>query len=77
MQPLAGTRSAEAPELTRGPLVAVDEVIEFDLIDLAGVELGEAVADVLKECSELLLVVGIENRARLAPLRLSLEAPGT
>ncbi|HWH35461.1 MAG TPA: hypothetical protein VNT56_09120 [Acidimicrobiales bacterium] len=55
----------------------MDEVIEFDLIDLAGVELGEAVADVLKECSELLLVVGIENRARLAPLRLSLEAPGT
>lgn len=77
LQPLAATRSAEASELTRSPLVAVDEVIEFELIDLAGVELGEAAADVLKECSQLLLLVGATIARASRRFAFSLEAPAT
>jgi hypothetical protein len=35
----------------------LDEVVELELVDFAGVELSEAKADVLEEYSELFLVV--------------------
>lgn len=56
--------------MLRGPLVPVDEVVEFKLVDVAGIELGEGFADVLEQRSELFLVIGLDRRARLAPLRL-------
>jgi hypothetical protein len=51
-------RSAEQPELLRGPLVAEDQIIELELVDLTGVELTEADPDVLEQDPQLLLVVG-------------------
>jgi hypothetical protein len=54
---------AELPEFCGRPLVAVNEVVELELIDLAGVELGKARANVLEEDPELFLVIGRDRFA--------------
>lgn len=70
LQPLAAAGSTEAPELSSSALVAVDEVIELEFIELAGIELGEPVANVLEQRPKLFLVVGADDRTRLPSLRL-------
>jgi hypothetical protein len=74
LQPLAATGSAEAPKFAGSTLIAVDDVIEVELVDLTGIELSEAVADVLEQNSELLLVVGANGRSRSRRLAFSLRA---
>ena len=39
------------------PLVMMNHVVQFELIDLAGLELGEAGTHTLKQHSQLILVV--------------------
>jgi hypothetical protein len=52
-----GSVRAELPELARRAFVAVDEVIKLERIDRAGVEARKALADVLEQSRQLLLVV--------------------
>src|SRR5579863_5750011 len=48
---------AELPELARGALVAMDQLVELERVDRPGIEAREAVTNVVKQHSELLLVV--------------------
>lgn len=58
LEPLPAGRPTELPRLGGGTLVPVDEIVELELVDVACVEFGEAVAYSLKQRSEPLLVVG-------------------
>ena len=57
--------AAEHPQVLRSLLVAVDEVIELELIDRASVKLGEAIPNVLQKGAQLALVVRSDCRAGL------------
>lgn len=48
----------------------VDEVVEFELIELAGIEPGKPRANVFEKASELSLVVCRDLFSRGPPLRL-------
>jgi len=63
--------------MLRRPLVAVDEVVQFKLVDVAGVELIEGFANVLQQRSELSLVVGLDDRPRLALGRFLVQGLST
>jgi hypothetical protein len=45
LQPLATGVPAELPQVGGRSLVAMDQVIEGELVDLTGIQLGEALAD--------------------------------
>jgi len=49
LQFLTAGRPAEYPELFRRTLVAVDEVVQLELVDLASVKLGESFPDMLEQ----------------------------
>jgi hypothetical protein len=50
----------------------VDQVVELERVDLAAVKPGEAVAHVLEQVPQLLLVVGADQRtSRATPRSLS------
>ena len=46
---LSTARLTEDPEVLGGPLVPVDEVVELELVDLAGIEPLEGAANVLEQ----------------------------
>lgn len=48
----------------------MDQIVELELIDLAGVELTEPVPHVLQQTPKLLLVIGRHRRACRPALRL-------
>jgi hypothetical protein len=48
----------------------VDEIVELERVDLAGVVAGEPVSDAPDQLGELRLVVGSDGRARRAPFSL-------
>ena len=48
----------------------MNELVERELVDLARVELGEAVTDSFEQCSELLPVIGGDQLAGGSTLRL-------
>jgi hypothetical protein len=50
----------------------MNQVVEVKLVDLTGIQLGEAVADVLQQRPQLLLVVGADEFTRRSALRLLL-----
>lgn len=58
---MASRADTERPQLLRGLLVLVDELVEIDGIDLAGVVASDAVADVLDQRGELGLVVRADS----------------
>jgi hypothetical protein len=62
--PLASARPAELPKFGGGPLVVVNQVVHVELIDLAGVELGEPGAHVFEKGSQLALVIGGDQLPR-------------
>jgi hypothetical protein len=47
----------------------MDEIVQLEFVDLARIELGEAVLDVLEQRSQMFLVVGADYGQRLPPLR--------
>jgi hypothetical protein len=55
--PLASARPAELPEFAGGPLVVMNQVVQVELVDLAGLELGEPGSHVFEQGSQLALVV--------------------
>jgi hypothetical protein len=57
LQPLPPGRPAELPEIGGGSFVAMNEVIKVKLVDLAAVELAEAVTYPVKQCAKLFLVI--------------------
>ena len=56
--PLGSGRSAELPRLCGRPLVVMNKVVEFELVDLPGVKLSETGPHVLEQRSQLRLVIG-------------------
>ncbi len=48
----------------------MDEIVELELINLASVQTGEALADVLKQRPQLFPVIRRDGRLRLPPFRL-------
>jgi hypothetical protein len=73
LQPLATGAPAELPQVGGvGALVAMNQVVEVELVDLTGIQLREAVAHVLQQRPELFLVVGAYEFPRRSSLRLLL-----
>ena len=68
-QPTGAGLAAELPQLSRRPVVTVDQVVEVERVDLAGVESSEAIAYLLEEPQQLLLVVSGDRLPRHATLR--------
>jgi hypothetical protein len=58
---LAAARVAEQPELLRSSLVPVDEIVELELVELAGIEPVEALPHVLEQHPQLILVIGADG----------------
>src|SRR5205814_1596886 len=73
-RPLATAGPAELPQFGGRSLIAVDQVVELELVDLASIELGESVPDVFEERAELGLVVGGDQFSR--GTTFGLRAPG-
>lgn len=74
-QQLRTGRAAEPPQILRRLLVAVDEIIELELVDRPGVQLREAVSHVLEEDAQLAPVVTrrlLRERSRGGPCRRTL-----
>jgi len=59
----ASSTFAEFPEFRGRTLVVMDQVVELELIKLAGVELSKAGAHMLEEFAQLLLVVRSDRLA--------------
>ncbi len=75
LQPLAAARPAEAPELGCTVLVTMDQVIEFEDVNLAGVHPRKTVADVLEQPAELFFVVGRDDLSSGPTTRLVVVGP--
>jgi hypothetical protein len=71
LQPLPATRPAEPPEFGRGALVPLNQVVQFELVDFSGIELGEAVTYVLEEPAQFIPVIATDELACGAPPPLS------
>src|SRR5262249_13744264 len=65
--PACSALAAELPELARGALVAVDQVIELEGVDLPCVQPREAIAHPLEQRKQLLPVVRADRLSRLPP----------
>jgi hypothetical protein len=63
----APPRTAELPKIGGGSLIAMNEVIKVELVDLAAVELREAVTYPLKECAKLGAVIRPNQLTRGTP----------
>ena len=74
--PACARRAAEAPQLLRGSLVVVDEIVELERIDLATVKSREPFADAFEQLTQLLLVVFADDLARGAPPRALCQSTG-
>ena len=48
----------------------MDHIVKFELVDLAGIEPGEAVTYVLEQPAQLFPVIGADEFARCAPFGL-------
>src|SRR5581483_10374574 len=64
------TRATERPELLGRALVVVDQLVELERVDLTRVQLREAVANVVEEQAQLLLVVLANQLTRRSTTRL-------
>ena len=65
--------ATELPELGRRPLVVVDQFVQLELIDLAGVEPCKAVAHVLEQRPQLTPLIGAMNSREARRPALSTE----
>lgn len=65
--PIGPARTAEAPQPLGRALVAVDQVVEVERVDLAGVELDESLTHVILKLSKLDLVVLADQLPRGPP----------
>src|SRR5919108_233677 len=61
---------AEAPQLLRRPLEVMDELVELERVDLAGVVTLEALSHMFEQPRELGLVIGADGSASRSPFRL-------
>ena len=71
-EPLTPARPAEVLQLRGAALVVPDDLVEIEDVYLAGIELSEAIADVVEEKTQLLVVISGDHLPGRPPLRLLL-----
>jgi len=68
--PCAATGTTERPELLGRSLVVMNQLIQVERVDLAGVHLRKAIADVVEEETQLLFVILANHLTRRPAARL-------